>query len=286
MHITLKDVSYVYNAGLSGEKQALQNVSLEIGEGEFIAVTGSTGSGKSTLVQLLNGLKQPFSGNILYDGVRVGNDRKALREIRCRVGLVFQYPEHQLFAETLLQDAAFGPKNMGFSNEEAQQKAREALQLTGLREELYQRSPFDLSGGEKRRAAIAGVLAMEPEVLILDEPTAGLDPEGKKHILDLIRKIHEKTGCTVLMITHNMDEAAEYGRRIIVMDQGRIVMDGDPHEVFAKEDIIREAGLSLPQAARICLDLGIKGCTTLEEAAQAIVSEYGRRHVICSEISL
>ena len=246
---------------------------------------GGTGSGKSTLVQLLNGLKQPSSGSILYDGRLVGDDKRALRQIRCRVGLVFQYPEYQLFDETVLKDVSFGPKNKGMTSEEAAQKAREALQQTGLPEELFSKSPFDLSGGEKRRAAIAGVLAMEPEVLILDEPTAGLDPAGKVRILELIRKIRKETGCTILMVTHNMDEAAEYAERILVMDEGQIILDGDPHEVFSRKEELEGIGLCLPQAAQICLDLGIRGCTTLEEAAKAIAKAYGPGHEVCSEIS-
>ena len=250
-----------------------------------MARVGSTGSGKSTLVQLLNGLKQPTSGSILYDGRLIGNDKKALRQIRCRVGLVFQYPEYQLFDETVIRDVTFGPKNKGLSAEEASRKAREALLQTGLPEELFGKSPFDLSGGEKRRAAIAGILAMEPEVLILDEPTAGLDPAGKVRILELIRRIRKETGCTILMVTHNMDEAAEYAERILVMDEGQIILDGDPHEVFAREEQLKRIGLCLPQAAQVCLDLGIRGCTTLEEAAKAIAEAFGPGHEVCSEIS-
>ena len=285
MQIRLEHVHYTYQPGTAGEKHALRDVSLQLEQGEYVALVGSTGSGKSTLVQLLNGLKQPTSGSILYDGLLIGNDKKALRQIRCRVGLVFQYPEYQLFDETVIRDVTFGPKNKGLSAEEASRKAREALLQTGLPEELFGKSPFDLSGGEKRRAAIAGILAMEPEVLILDEPTAGLDPAGKVRILELIRRIRKETGCTILMVTHNMDEAAEYAERILVMDEGQIILDGDPHEVFAREEQLKRIGLCLPQAAQVCLDLGIRGCTTLEEAAKAIAEAFGPGHEVCSEIS-
>ena len=280
MKISLKHVNYIYNPGTASQKQALHDISLEIREDEFIAVAGSTGSGKSTLIQLLNGLKVPSSGTILYDGRDIGTEKKSLQKMRCRIGLVFQYPEYQLFDETVLKDVSFGPKNKGFSKEEAEKKAREALIQAGLGEELFSRSPFDLSGGEKRRAAIAGILAMEPEVLILDEPTAGLDPAGKLHILELIKKIHENTHNTVIMVTHNMDEAAEYADRILVLDAGRLIQDGDPHKVFSDEQTLENAGLTVPQVTQICLDLGIHGCTTLEEAARAIAAAFS-----CSEIS-
>lgn len=270
MQITLEQISYTYQPGTAFERCALQDISLDIPEGGFLALTGSTGSGKSTLVQILNGLKVPTSGTILYDGKEVGTDKKALRQIRCRVGLVFQYPEYQLFDETVLKDVAFGPKNKGLSAEAAQEKAKDALQKVGLSEDIYQKSPFDLSGGEKRRTAIAGVLAMEPEFLILDEPTAGLDPAGKIQILDLLKDLHQTAGTTILMVTHNMDEVAEYADRILVMDEGRLVMDGDPHEVFTHEAKLREIGLSIPQVSSICSELGIRGCITMEEAAQAI----------------
>lgn len=274
MIITLENVNYIYNPGTVNARQALQDVTLTIREGEFIALAGSTGSGKSTLVQILNGLKVPTSGTVRYDGQVIANDRKELQKIRCRIGVVFQYPEYQLFDETVLKDVSFGPKNKGLSEPEALEKAKEALQQVGLSEETCEKSPFDLSGGEKRRAAIAGILAMEPEVLILDEPTAGLDPLGKEEILDLIRRYQEQNHSTVIMVTHNMDEAAEYASRIIVMENGSVLMDGESHEVFSHPEKLRDAGLDIPQAEQLCLSLGLEGCITLEEAVRAISEKY------------
>ena len=274
MIITLEKVNYIYNPGTVNARQALRDVSLTIREGEFIALAGSTGSGKSTLVQILNGLKVPSSGSVSYDGSVIANDRKELQKIRCRIGVVFQYPEYQLFDETVLKDVSYGPKNKGLSEPEALEKAKEALQQVGLPEETYEKSPFDLSGGEKRRAAIAGILAMEPEVLILDEPTAGLDPLGKEEILDLVRRYQENNHSTVIMVTHNMDEAAEYASRIIVMENGSVLMDGESHEVFSHPEKLREAGLDIPQAEQLCLSLGLEGNITIEEAVQAICTKY------------
>jgi len=275
MRITLENVSYIYQPGTAFERKALQDITLEIPEGGFLALTGSTGSGKSTLVQILNGLKTPTSGTVLYDGRAASHDKKALRQIRSKVGLVFQYPEYQLFDETVLKDVAFGPRNKGLSAGEALEKALAALRMVGLEEEICDKSPFDLSGGEKRRAAIAGILAMEPEFLILDEPTAGLDPAGKIQILNLLQDLHKAERITtILMVTHNMDEAAEYADRVLVMDQGQMVMDGDPHEVFSCEEKLRQIGLEVPQVTRICDELGISGCITMKEAAQAILDKY------------
>ena len=274
MIITLEKVNYIYNPGTVNARQALRNVTLTIREGEFIALAGSTGSGKSTLVQILNGLKVPTSGTVSYDGCVIANDRKELQKIRCRIGVVFQYPEYQLFDETVLKDVSYGPKNKGMSEQEALEKAKIALQQVGLPEETYEKSPFDLSGGEKRRAAIAGILAMEPEVLILDEPTAGLDPLGKEEILDLVRRYQENNHSTVIMVTHNMDEAAEYASRIIVMENGSVLMDGESHEVFSHPEKLREAGLDIPQAEHLCLSLGLEGSITIEEAVHAICERY------------
>ena len=275
MIIELEHVTYIYNPGTAGERQALRDINLSIQAGEFIALAGSTGSGKSTLVQLLNGLKLPSSGRILYDGQAAGNDKKELQKLRCRIGLVFQYPEYQLFDETVLKDVSFGPKNKGLSEEEAKNKAKEALAMVGLTEETFDKSPFDLSGGEKRRAAIAGILAMDPEVLILDEPTAGLDPSGKEEILNLVRHYQQESRCTVIMVTHNMDEAAEYADRIIVMQNGSVLLDGVSRDVFSRPEILVETGLDIPQAESLCLALGIGGCLTAGEAVDAIFENYG-----------
>ena len=272
MKINLTNVNYLYNQGTATEKYAVKDVTLSVEKTEFIAIVGSTGSGKSTLIQLLNGLKLPTSGTITYDGVNIGKDKKQLRNIRCRVGIVFQYPEYQLFEESVLKDAAFGPHNKGCSNEEALDKAKKALLATGMTEESFEKSPFDLSGGEKRRVAIAGVIAMDPEILIMDEPTAGLDPKGKSEILDLINELHKDRNMTVIMVSHNMDEVAEYADRVIVMHEGQVLMDGDPHEVFANEEIIKQAGLNQPQAADFCKRLGIEGKIKIGEAADAIAA--------------
>ena len=272
MKINLTNVNYLYNQGTVTEKYAVKDVTLSIEKTEFIAIVGSTGSGKSTLIQLLNGLKLPTSGTLTYDGVNVGKDKKQLRNIRCRVGIVFQYPEYQLFDESVLKDAAFGPHNKGCSNEEALDKAKKALLATGMTEESFDKSPFDLSGGEKRRVAIAGVIAMDPEILIMDEPTAGLDPKGKSEILDLINQLHKDRNMTVIMVSHNMDEVAEYADRVVVMHEGQVLMDGDPHDVFANEEVIRQAGLNQPQAADFCKRLGIEGKIKIGVAAEAIAT--------------
>ena len=276
MKLSLDHVNYIYSPGTAFEKQALRDISFEIGQGEFVALAGSTGSGKTTLVQLINGLKRPTSGNIYYDGELLHDDKKKLRQLRCRVGLVFQYPEYQLFDETVIKDVSFGPKNKGLSAQDAREKAGEALVKAGLSENTFEKSPFDLSGGEKRRVAIAGVIAMEPDVLVLDEPTAGLDPQGKINILELIKSFQTQNNVTVIMVTHNMDEAAEYADRMIVMDEGRVIMDDDTHKVFAQKEKLYQAGLSIPQAASLCERLGIKGAVTINEAVSEILGRYCR----------
>ena len=273
MNIKLTNVNYIYNPGTVNEKRAIRDISLEIRENEFIAIVGSTGSGKSSLIQLLNGLKMPSSGTIAYNGKIYGNDKKALCSIRSKVGIVFQYPEYQLFDETVLKDVSFGPKNMGFSKEEAEEKARDALQKVGLLESAYEKSPFDLSGGEKRRAAIAGILAMKPEILILDEPTAGLDPLGKRELLEFLKKEKNENKITIIMVSHNMDEVAEYAERMIVLSDGKVLLDGEPHEVFKNESILNEVGLMVPQVTSFCKKIGIEGPITLDEAVEAICSE-------------
>lgn len=282
--ISIRNVSYIYNEGLPFEKRALDDVSLDIGEGEFIALVGHTGSGKSTLVQHLNGLMEPTEGEILYDGVdyrKKGN----IATLRQKVGLVFQYPEYQLFEETIAKDIAYGPKNLGLSDEEVEERVRRAMAKVGLDyDEKGEKSPFALSGGQKRRVAIAGILAMEPEVLVLDEPTAGLDPRGSREILEEIRGIFESTGTTIVLVSHSMEEVARLASRVIVMDRGRVHMDGTPREIFAREKELRAIGLGVPQVRRTMTDLVAKGfdikedCITVDEAFDALKTWWeGRR---------
>lgn len=282
--ISIRNVSYIYNEGLPFEKRALDDVSLDIGEGEFIALVGHTGSGKSTLVQHLNGLMEPTEGEILYDGVdyrKKGN----IATLRQKVGLVFQYPEYQLFEETIAKDIAYGPKNLGLSDEEVEERVRRAMGKVGLDyDEKGEQSPFALSGGQKRRVAIAGILAMEPEVLVLDEPTAGLDPRGSREILEEIRGIFESTGTTIVLVSHSMEEVARLASRVIVMDRGRVHMDGTPREIFAREKELRAIGLGVPQVRRTMTDLVEKGfdinedCITVDEAFDALKTWWeGRR---------
>lgn len=282
--ISIRNVSYIYNEGLPFEKRALDDVSLDIGEGEFIALVGHTGSGKSTLVQHLNGLMEPTEGEILYDGVdyrKKGN----IATLRQKVGLVFQYPEYQLFEETIANDIAYGPKNLGLSDEEVEERVRRAMGKVGLDyDEKGEQSPFALSGGQKRRVAIAGILAMEPEVLVLDEPTAGLDPRGSREILEEIRGIFESTGTTIVLVSHSMEEVARLASRVIVMDRGRVHMDGTPREIFAREKELRAIGLGVPQVRRTMTDLVAKGfdikedCITVDEAFDALKTWWeGRR---------
>lgn len=282
--ISIRNVSYIYNEGLPFEKRALDDVSLDIGEGEFIALVGHTGSGKSTLVQHLNGLMEPTEGEILYDGVdyrKKGN----IATLRQKVGLVFQYPEYQLFEETIAKDIAYGPKNLGLSDEEVEERVRRAMAKVGLDyDEKGEQSPFALSGGQKRRVAIAGILAMEPEVLLLDEPTAGLDPRGSREILEEIRGIFESTGTTIVLVSHSMEEVARLASRVIVMDRGRVHMDGTPREIFAREKELRSIGLGVPQVRRTMTDLAEKGfdikedCITVDEAFDVLKTWWeGRR---------
>lgn len=253
--LSLRDVNYIYSADTVYRRHALKNVSLDIWKGEFIAVIGHTGSGKSTLIQHLNGLNKPSSGKILYKGQDISEKSFKLSDLRKKVGLVFQYPEYQLFETTVLLDVAFGPKNLGCDREQAEQQAREALALVGLPEECYEMSPFELSGGQKRKAAIAGVLAMNPEVLILDEPTAALDPCGRDEILSILEDLHRKKNITILLVSHSMDEVARFAQRIIVMDKGEILMDGIPADIFRRHKELEEIGLAAPQAMYIMKEL-------------------------------
>lgn len=278
MIIEIKNLSYVYNPGTPFEKKALDDVSLGIEEGEFIGLIGHTGSGKSTLVQHLNGLMKPTSGEIVIDGDRLSDKSTKLKNIRQKVGLVFQYPEHQLFEETIYKDIAFGPKNLGLSQEEVDERVRHAMELVGLDfEELKDRSPFELSGGQKRRVAIAGVVAMRPKVLVLDEPTAGLDPKGRDDILDEIRTLYEKENITIILVSHSMEDIARLVNRIFVMHRGKLSMDGSPREIFGRSDELEGMGLGIPQITKFMKKFKASGhdvkddVLTVEEAKAEIL---------------
>lgn len=249
MSITVENLTYTYSKGLPNETRALEDVSFRLEPGEFAAIIGHTGSGKSTLVQQLNGLLRPDSGKITVGEVCITDPSTKMTEVRRKVGLVFQYPEYQLFEETVAKDVAFGPKQVGMTGEELDRVVEESIRLTGLDyEEVKERSPFELSGGQKRRVAIVGVLAMKPEILILDEPTAGLDPSAHRDVLELIRRIHRQKRMTILLVSHNMGDIAELADRVLVMNRGRLVMNGAPAEVFARGKQLREMGLGQPQA--------------------------------------
>ena len=277
MSLILDKINYVYSEGTAYQIQALKDVNLEIRDGQFIGVIGHTGSGKSTLIQHLNGLVKATSGTIYFNGQDIYDEDFDLRELRNRVGLVFQYPEHQLFETTIFDDVCFGPKNQGLSKEEAGLRAFEALRSVGLPEELYYQSPFDLSGGQKRRVAIAGVLAMKPEVLILDEPTAGLDPAGRDEILDLIARMHKEKGITVILVSHSMEDVAKYVERIIVMNHGQVMFDNTPCEVFKHCKELEQIGLAAPQVTYLMHELKEKGlnvnteATTVAEARESLL---------------
>lgn len=282
MAIIVNQLNYVYSAGTAYEIQALHDVNLKIEDGEFIGIIGHTGSGKSTLIQHLNGLMRATSGGIYYNGQDIYEDDFDMRSLRSKVGLVFQYPEHQLFETTVFEDVCFGPKNQGLSKEQAGLRAFEALRSVGLPEELYDQSPFDLSGGQKRRAAIAGVLAMKPEVLILDEPTAGLDPKGRDEILDQIARMHRENHITILLVSHSMEDVANYVGRIIVMNQGQVMLDGAPSEVFRHYRELEAIGLAAPQVTYLMHELKAKGfpvgtdATTVAEARAEILRAMRR----------
>lgn len=257
--LELKNLSYVYGTGTPFEKTAVNNVSLSIEKGEFIGIMGHTGSGKSTLVQMLNGLMKPTSGQVLLDGEDIWANPKDIRKIRFKVGMVFQYPEYQLFEETVAKDIAFGPTNMGKSGAELEKAVNDAARFTGLKDELLEKSPFDLSGGEKRRAAIAGVIAMNPEVLVLDEPTAGLDPMGRDVLLSQIVQYHKERKNTVILVSHSMEDIARVADKIIVMNKSNLVMFDKTKEVFSKGRELEKIGLRVPQITKIMLDLREKG---------------------------
>ena len=277
MSIIVNHLNYVYDADTNMSHKALDDINLVIPDGQFIGLIGHTGSGKSTLVQHLNGLLKATSGGVYYNGEDIYDKDFELKKLRQKVGLVFQYPEHQLFEVDVMSDVAYGPKNLGFDKKEAQLKAFAALKQVGLDEEYYYQSPFDLSGGQKRRVAIAGVLAMEPEVLILDEPTAGLDPKGRDEIFECIQKLREKLGITVILVSHSMEDVAKYVDRIIVMNQGKVLMDDVPREVFKRYKELEAVGLSAPQVTYIMEELRKKGlpvdisALTVEEARDEIL---------------
>lgn len=272
-------ISYIYSPGTAYEKKALDDVSLTINKGEFIGIIGHTGSGKSTLIQHFNGLEKATSGTIYFDGQDIYDKDFNMKSLRSRVGLVFQYPEHQLFETTVLEDVKFGPKNLGLSKVEVDLRAFEAIKQVGLSEKCYDDSPFELSGGQKRRVAIAGVLAMKPEILILDEPTAGLDPRGRDEILDQIAKLH-KEGLTVILVSHSMEDVAKYADRIIAMNSGKVAFDGTPKEVFRHYKELERMGLSAPQITYVMQamkELGLDVDTdvsTVEEAKEEILKAF------------
>ena len=281
MSLKLEHVTYTYNPGNVYETHALKDVNLEIPSGQFLGIIGHTGSGKSTLIQHFNGLMRPTVGTVYYKDENIWQEGYSLKHLRSQVGLVFQYPEHQLFEADVLSDVCFGPKNLGLSGEEAKERAIAALRQAGLKEKYYTSSPFDLSGGQKRRVAIAGVLAMNPQVLILDEPTAGLDPRGRDEILDQIAYLHEERKITVILVSHSMEDIARYVERILVMNKGEKAFDGTPREVFAKYKELEAIGLAAPQITYIMHDLydaGLKvdtQATTIEEAKESILSVLG-----------
>ena len=284
MPIEIKHLDHIYMPGSPFETKALDDVTLTIGDGEFVGLIGHTGSGKSTLVQHLNGLMKPDHGSVIVDGMDVSDKNTDLREIRRRVGLVFQYPEHQLFEETVRKDVSFGPRNLGCSEQEIEERVVKACHQVGLSDEKLDMSPFDLSGGNKRRVAIAGVLAMRPRVLVLDEPTAGLDPRGRNELLELIRGLHEEDGNTIVMVSHSMDDISALAQRIIVMNEGRVAMDGTPREVFAHPQELIDMHLGVPAAAQLAMELRKRGYNlpdnvyTLDEMRSLILAMPDRAH--------
>ena len=277
MSISLEKVSYIYEDNSDIKKPALIDIDLEIGEGEFIGIIGHTGSGKSTLIQHLNGLMEPTKGRVYFEGKNIHDDNYDIKSLRGKVGLCFQYPEHQMFETTILEDVCFGPMNFGASKEEAVKAAKEALKDVGISEELFGKSPFELSGGQKRRVAIAGILAMKPEYFILDEPTAGLDPEGRVQLLELLKRLNQEQGITIILVSHSMEDIASYVDRMIVMNRGRLEFDGDKEEVFSHQEELEQMGLSVPFFRLLANDLKEKGfpvegeILTLEDARRAIL---------------
>lgn len=283
MAIKIEHINYSYSVGTAFERQALRDINLEIPDGQFIGLIGHTGSGKSTLIQHLNGLLKADSGDILLDGESIYREGYQMKDLRSKVGLVFQYPEHQLFEVDVFKDVCFGPKNLGLGQEEVEERAREALRLVGLSERYYDKSPFELSGGQKRRAAIAGVLAMKPRLLVLDEPTAGLDPKGRDEILDQVAQLHAEKHIGVVLVSHSMEDVAKYVERIIVMSRGQVLYDDTPANVFAHYKELERVGLAAPQVTYVTQALKERGwdidtsVTTVEEAKEAILDALRRR---------
>ena len=284
MSVKVENLTHIYNEGLPHESVAVQDVSFSIEDGQIAGIIGHTGSGKSTLVQHLNGLMKPDHGSVIVDGMDVSDKNTDLREIRRRVGLVFQYPEHQLFEETVRKDVSFGPRNLGCSEQEIEERVVKACHQVGLSDEKLDMSPFDLSGGNKRRVAIAGVLAMRPRVLVLDEPTAGLDPRGRNELLELIRRLHDEEGNTIVMVSHSMDDISALAQRIIVMNEGSVAMDGTPREVFAHPQELVDMHLGVPAAAQLAMELRKRGYNlpdnvyTLDEMRSLILAMPDRAH--------
>lgn len=283
MQIKVEDLNYIYNKDTAYEKHALKNINLEINQGEFIGLIGHTGSGKSTLIQHLNGLVKATSGAIYFEGQNIYEESYQLKDLRSQVGLVFQYPEHQLFETTVIKDVCYGPRNLGLSEDEVLERSKEALHQVGFPEDLYETSPFELSGGQKRRVAIAGVLAMHPKVLILDEPTAGLDPQGRDEILDQIQLLHKERGITVILVSHSMEDVANYVDRLIVMDHGEAVFNDTTKNVFAHYKELERIGLAAPQVTYVMNELKAKGyvvdvdATTIQEAKASILKAFTDR---------
>lgn len=283
MSITLQNISYTYGKGSSDEKQAIKNINLEIKEQEFTAIVGHTGSGKSTLIQLLNGLEKATEGSVYYNGQDIYDKNFSMKTLRSKVGLVFQYPEHQLFESSVIRDVEFGPRNMGWTDLQVEINAYQALKDVGIGEDLLDVSPLALSGGQKRRVALAGVLAMQPEILVLDEPMAGLDPASRRDIFELLSKLHQERNISIIFASHSMDDVAEYAKRVIVMHEGKIVLDGTPRKVFQYEKELEQIGLGVPAATKLMHQLRARGvmvddsCITVQESVQEIYKWYSEK---------
>ena len=283
MSIQVKNLKHIYEKGMPNESVALEDISFEVDDGEFLGIIGHTGSGKSTLLQHLNGLLKPDEGKIIIGGVDITADDVSMVEIRKRIGLVFQYPEYQLFEETVAKDIAFGPRNMGLAEEEVQARVKETAAIVGLSDDILEQSPFLLSGGQKRRVAIAGVMAMRPEVLILDEPTAGLDPRGREEILEEIKAYRRQTGATILLVSHSMEDVARHAQQILVMNAGKVFCYGTVENVFRRSQELQAIGLAVPQITRVCNALRAKGIPltedifTVEQAKEQLIAWYRKK---------